>query len=102
MKDRAEYEAYMQDEWLLFSGDIPRQQESVRVVDDLDVRRVLDVGCGGGLFAARMFEGSYPGIPRAARPASLVGCGNLHSSSAFCSDGAADDAGHRIKSQTFR
>ncbi|CAN5715315.1 hypothetical protein BH18ACI5_BH18ACI5_01470 [soil metagenome] len=86
MKDRAEYEAYMQDEWLLFSGDIPRQQESVRVVDDLDVRRVLDVGCGGGqelipflsrgaacvgidithdsgLFAARMFEASYPGMP---------------------------------------
>jgi SAM-dependent methyltransferase len=86
MKDRAEYEAYMQDEWLLFSRDLARQQESVGVVGDIDVRRVLDVGCGGGqelipflargaagigidithdsgLFAARLFQTGYPGMP---------------------------------------
>jgi len=86
MNERAEYEAYMRDEWLLFAGDISRQQESARVVADIEVQRVLDVGCGGGqemipfltggatcvgidithdsgLFAERMFTAHYPGQP---------------------------------------
>jgi|SRR5829696_2379857 len=86
MTDPAEYEAYMREEWLLFSRDTARQNESSRVMDDIEVRRVLDVGCGGGqemvpfvmrgancvgidishasgVFGTRMFTAEYPGHP---------------------------------------
>jgi SAM-dependent methyltransferase len=84
MTDPAEYEAYMREEWLLFSRDTARQNESSRVMDGMEVRRVLDVGCGGGqemvpfairgaqcigvdithasgVFGSRMFSAQYPG-----------------------------------------
>jgi len=86
MTDAAEYEAYMREEWLLFSQDAGRQNESSRVMDDVIVRRVLDVGCGAGqemipfatrgaecvgidithasgIFGNRMFAAHYPGTP---------------------------------------
>ena len=86
MTDAAEYEAYMREEWLLFSQDAARQNESSRVMDDVIVRRVLDVGCGAGqemipfatrgaecvgidithasgIFGNRMFAAHYPGAP---------------------------------------
>src|SRR5215203_5170475 len=86
MTDPSEYETYMREEWLLFEGDPARQRESSRVMDDTEVRRVLDVGCGGGqemipfvlrgaacagidithasgVFGARMFHTHHPGRP---------------------------------------
>ena len=73
MTDPAEYEAYMREEWLLFSHDASRQNESSRVMDDAVVRRVLDVGCGAG----------QEMIPFATRGAACVGIDITHSSGIF-------------------
>jgi SAM-dependent methyltransferase len=70
MTDPAEYEAYMREEWLLFAADTARQTESSRVMDDIDVRRVLDVGCGGG----------QEMIPFVTRGAACVGIDITHAS----------------------
>ncbi|HEV2915222.1 MAG TPA: class I SAM-dependent methyltransferase [Pyrinomonadaceae bacterium] len=43
-----EYEAYIQSEWELFTGDPMRAAASLEAVRGLEVNRVLDVGCGGG------------------------------------------------------
>jgi SAM-dependent methyltransferase len=73
MTDPAEYEAYMREEWLLFSHDGSRQNESSRVMDDAVVRRVLDVGCGAG----------QEMIPFATRGAACVGIDITHASGIF-------------------
>jgi SAM-dependent methyltransferase len=43
-----EFEEYLAQEWQLFAGDDTRRHEARRAVEDLIVRSVLDVGCGGG------------------------------------------------------
>jgi SAM-dependent methyltransferase len=67
------YEAYLRDEWLLFAGDHTRQQEARRAVGGIDVKRVLDVGCGGG----------QDMIPFAASGATCVGIDISHESGVF-------------------
>ena len=44
----SEYDSYVRAEWALFAGDEARRQESLDAVEGLEVRRVLDVGCGAG------------------------------------------------------
>jgi ubiquinone/menaquinone biosynthesis C-methylase UbiE len=44
----SEFESYLEQEWMLFERDPVRQQEAARAVAGIDVRAVLDVGCGGG------------------------------------------------------
>ena len=44
----AEFEEYLAQEWQLFAADPVRRRETRRAVADVDVRAVLDVGCGGG------------------------------------------------------
>ena len=73
MTDPVEYEAYMREEWRLFSQDAARQNESSRVMDDVLVRRVLDVGCGAG----------QEMIPFATRGAGCVGIDITHASGIF-------------------
>lgn len=67
------YESYLKDEWLLFAGDVARQQEALRATEGVEVRRVLDVGCGGG----------QDMIPFAAAGASCVGIDISHESGVF-------------------
>ncbi|HYY58579.1 MAG TPA: class I SAM-dependent methyltransferase [Pyrinomonadaceae bacterium] len=43
-----EYEAYVQREWELFNDDPSRASAALASVAELEVKRVLDVGCGGG------------------------------------------------------
>ena len=66
----AEYESYLQDEWLLFARDEGRQHDARRAVEGITVRRVLDVGCGGGQDL----------IPFAAAGATCVGIDIAHES----------------------
>ena len=73
MIDSSEYEAYMREEWLLFSADTARQNESSRVTGDIHVQRVLDVGCGGG----------QEMIPFVTRGAACVGIDITHASGVF-------------------
>ena len=42
------YESYLKDEWLLFASDKTRQEEARHAASGVEVRSVLDVGCGGG------------------------------------------------------
>jgi len=42
------YDSYVRAEWALFVGDAARARDSLEAVAGLDVRRVLDVGCGAG------------------------------------------------------
>jgi SAM-dependent methyltransferase len=42
------HEDYLREEWLLFAGDPVRQHQARESAASVDVRRVLDVGCGGG------------------------------------------------------
>jgi SAM-dependent methyltransferase len=81
-----EYEEYLQREWLLFAGDPVRQAESLRGLEELECRHVLDVGTGAGqemipfstrgatcvgidislesgIFGSRLFERHYPQLP---------------------------------------
>jgi SAM-dependent methyltransferase len=44
----SEYDSYVRAEWEMFAGDEGRARESLEAVAGLDVRRVLDVGCGAG------------------------------------------------------
>lgn len=44
----SEYDSYVRAEWSMFVGDAARSQCSLEAVAGLDVRRVLDVGCGAG------------------------------------------------------
>lgn len=43
-----EYDEYLRTEWESFSGDSTRSSKTLAEVSDLDVARVLDVGCGAG------------------------------------------------------
>jgi len=43
-----EYEQYVRTEWELFASDSRRGNNALNEVSDLDVARVLDVGCGAG------------------------------------------------------
>jgi SAM-dependent methyltransferase len=43
-----EYQEYLRREWLLFAGDPARHAESMRGLEGLECRRVLDVGTGAG------------------------------------------------------
>lgn len=79
------YEEYLAEEWQLFARDGVRQREARESVAALDVRHVLDVGCGGGqdlipfatastscvgidvshdsgLWASRQFAATYPDL----------------------------------------
>jgi SAM-dependent methyltransferase/CelD/BcsL family acetyltransferase involved in cellulose biosynthesis len=81
-----DYEAYLEDEWLLFNGDRTRQRLALDAVGNTAMRSVLDVGCGGGQdlipfasggatcvgidiapesarFGRRLFGAHYPGMP---------------------------------------
>ena len=81
-----EYEEYLQREWLLFAGDPVRQAESLRGLDGLECRHLLDVGTGAGqemipfatrgatcvgidislqsgIFGSRLFARHYPQFP---------------------------------------
>jgi ubiquinone/menaquinone biosynthesis C-methylase UbiE len=44
----SEYDSYVRAEWAMFAGDEARHRESLGAVAGLEVRRVLDVGCGAG------------------------------------------------------
>jgi SAM-dependent methyltransferase len=44
----SEYESYVQKEWELFAADPSRASASLEAVSGLEVKRVLDVGCGAG------------------------------------------------------
>jgi SAM-dependent methyltransferase len=44
----ADYHAYLQDEWRLYSDAPRRQRQALTSAGGLDIQRVLDVGCGGG------------------------------------------------------
>ena len=44
----ADYDAYLDAEWLLFTSDQSRQQAPLDATAGLEIHRVLDVGCGGG------------------------------------------------------
>jgi SAM-dependent methyltransferase len=44
----SEYNSYVRAEWEMFVSDPSRARESLEAVAGLDVRRVLDVGCGAG------------------------------------------------------
>jgi SAM-dependent methyltransferase len=44
----SEYDSYVRAEWAMFVGDAARGRESLEAVAGLEVRRVLDVGCGAG------------------------------------------------------
>lgn len=44
----SEYDDYVRKEWTMFVGDASRARESLAAIEGLDVRRVLDVGCGAG------------------------------------------------------
>lgn len=44
----SEYDSYVRAEWAMLAGDEARRRESLDAVAGLDVRRVLDVGCGAG------------------------------------------------------
>ncbi len=48
MASRSEYDGYVLSEWEMFVGEESRRRESLEAVAELDVRRVLDVGCGAG------------------------------------------------------
>ena len=67
------YETYLRDEWLLFSRDLTRQQDARHAVAGIEVRNVLDVGCGGG----------QDMIPFAASGAQCVGIDISHESGVF-------------------
>jgi ubiquinone/menaquinone biosynthesis C-methylase UbiE len=43
-----EYDSYVRAEWDLFAEDEARRRESQNAVAGLEVKRVLDVGCGAG------------------------------------------------------
>ncbi len=43
-----EYESYVLREWELFTADPRRASASLEAVNGLEVKRVLDVGCGAG------------------------------------------------------
>lgn len=43
-----EYDQYVCAEWEMFARDHARRNNSLNETDDLDVARVLDVGCGAG------------------------------------------------------
>jgi len=85
MTDPSEYEAYLREEWLLFAADAARQNESSRVMDDIDVRRVLDVGCGGG----------QEMIPFVTRGAACIGIDITHASGVFAGRMFAEHFPHR-------
>ncbi|HJR58259.1 MAG TPA: GNAT family N-acetyltransferase [Vicinamibacterales bacterium] len=68
-----DYATYLQDEWLLFAGDAQRQQNSVQAASGIEIRRVLDVGCGGG----------QDMIPFSAGGAMCVGIDSSHASGIF-------------------
>jgi SAM-dependent methyltransferase len=44
----SELQTYLEDEWLIFARDPTRQQDALRAVAGIAVRRALDIGCGGG------------------------------------------------------
>ena len=44
----SEQQSYLEDEWLIFARDATRRQDALRAVAGIVVRRVLDIGCGGG------------------------------------------------------
>ena len=44
----SEYHDYVESEWRLFADDQRRQQPPLLGGEEITVRRVLDVGCGGG------------------------------------------------------
>ena len=67
------YETYLRDEWLLFYRDETRQQEALHAAAGVDVRNVLDVGCGGG----------QDMIPFAATGARCLGIDISHESGVF-------------------
>ena len=81
-----DYAEYLQHEWLLFAGDAARQAESMRGLEGLECRHVLDVGTGAGqemipfasagascvgvdisresgVFGSRLFARHYPALP---------------------------------------
>jgi ubiquinone/menaquinone biosynthesis C-methylase UbiE len=67
------YEAYLRDEWLLFASDLVRQQEALDAAAGIEVRKVLDVGCGGG----------QDMIPFAATGITCIGIDISHESGVF-------------------
>lgn len=44
----SDYDSYVRSEWELFARDPERARASLEAVAGLEVRRVLDVGCGAG------------------------------------------------------
>lgn len=44
----SDYDSYVRSEWELFARDPARARESLDAAAGLEVRRVLDVGCGAG------------------------------------------------------
>jgi len=45
---RTEYNAYVRTEWDLFAGDPARARNSLAATKGIEIKRVLDVGCGAG------------------------------------------------------
>ncbi len=41
-------QSYLADEWLIFARDPGRREAARRAVGDITIKRVLDIGCGGG------------------------------------------------------
>ncbi len=46
--NESEYEAYIAAEWEMFAGEAARGRSTQAAVAGIEVRRVLDVGCGAG------------------------------------------------------
>jgi SAM-dependent methyltransferase len=44
----SDLQSYLADEWLIFARDPGRRDAARRAAGDIEIRRVLDVGCGGG------------------------------------------------------
>jgi SAM-dependent methyltransferase len=44
----SDLQSYLADEWLIFARDPGRLDAARRAAGDIEIRRVLDVGCGGG------------------------------------------------------
>jgi ubiquinone/menaquinone biosynthesis C-methylase UbiE len=44
----SDYDRYVRSEWEIFLGDATRSRETLKALAGLEVRRVVDVGCGSG------------------------------------------------------